>query len=298
MADGQPLAGRSSWAGVLRVGGIEHAVDVAVGASGLACAASTQGELYCWGDPRLYAEQVVTAPSSRQIGRVSAATDVAEIALSTERGQSLVRKRDGSVWHWRWDDPGARYGVGASSDLERFEGLDRADAVVLTKRAGCVRRGTEAHCWGLLTDAAGASVDLGLDEAPRRIEALPAAARLSLSEQELCVATASGAVHCLRVESEALVAREIAELKNVVALAAGARHSCALSKGGEVHCWGDNRLGQLGGGKPDAAGPVRVVGLAAASCIAAHENRSCACVADGEPHCWGGAPGRTAAPAF
>jgi alpha-tubulin suppressor-like RCC1 family protein len=51
-------------------------------------------------------------------------------------------------------------------------------------------------------------------------------------------------------------------LSNVVAVAPGARHACALEKDGTVWCWGKNDRGQLGDNtKVDSAFPVKVTNL-------------------------------------
>ncbi len=87
---------------------------------------------------------------------------------------------------------------------------------------------------------------------------------------------------------------DTAALGNVVAIAAGARHACALQSNSQVVCWGDNEHGQLGtGDKVDAALPRRVVidssatPLVNVAAITAGRAHTCAVLGDASITCWG-----------
>jgi alpha-tubulin suppressor-like RCC1 family protein len=57
---------------------------------------------------------------------------------------------------------------------------------------------------------------------------------------------------------------DVVGLRDAVAVTVGMWHSCALTRGGQVLCWGINGDGQLGdGGGDDRVQPVAVVGLPA-----------------------------------
>ena len=74
------------------------------------------------------------------------------------------------------------------------------------------------------------------------------------------------------------------------AVAAGQLHSCAVTDGGGVRCWGSNDQGQLGDGTVSyQLTPVSVVGLnSGVVLLAVADSTSCALTSAGGVKCWGG----------
>ncbi|MCB1395707.1 MAG: chromosome condensation regulator RCC1 [Rhodobacter sp.] len=75
----------------------------------------------------------------------------------------------------------------------------------------------------------------------------------------------------------------------VVQLAAGGRHTCAVTESGALWCWGYNASGQLGVGTiTQVFVPVQVPGFGAGTRhVAAGGNHTCAVDAAGGAWCWG-----------
>jgi Regulator of Chromosome Condensation (RCC1) repeat protein len=75
---------------------------------------------------------------------------------------------------------------------------------------------------------------------------------------------------------------------NVIAVAAGPSHTCAVRADGTAACWGSNSNGQLGDGTTiDRSTAASVTGLTNVVALAVGEFHTCALRSDGSVRCWG-----------
>jgi uncharacterized protein YjdB len=71
------------------------------------------------------------------------------------------------------------------------------------------------------------------------------------------------------------------------AIRAGGRHSCGLTGGGRILCWGDNGSGQIGDGSTSGRTRPTQIPELTFSDVAAGGSHSCGIATDGKSWCWG-----------
>jgi alpha-tubulin suppressor-like RCC1 family protein len=269
------------------------------------CGVTSGGGAKCWG-----------AGSSGQLGNGFPGTDSSTPvgvsglssgvgALSAGESHSCALMADGSVECWGYNGFGQ---LGDGTTTNAFSpvgvvGLSSSSVLLISAGGGhtCAVTSTgSVKCWGLNT-----SGQLGNgttnSATPTQVLNLPSGIlAVAAGGQHTCAITPSGGVSCWGLNGSGQLGNgttknssvpvQVSGLSSGVAeIAAGGFHTCALTAGGDILCWGRNSRGQLGNGTTkNSSVPVQVSGLSSGVAeIAAGGFHTCALTAGGDVLCWG-----------
>lgn len=284
-------------------------VHVSVG-TGHSCARLQSGEAYCWGGHELGqlgdgepAEDGVATPVGFEVEQVRqiSADGVHTCAVTTGGDVYCV----GGNW-------GGQLGNGstdAAAEPVRVQMDGEAVHVTAGLAHSCAALASgEVRCWGHNSSKQLGPQAAGDEPNPIQVPGLDDVTQVEAGGASTCALTSDGTVHCwgsncsgqLGDGSSAVCGRfeqskraepgEVPDLPEIVQIDMGSNHVCALSRSGDVYCWGANSAGQIG--DPDVGQntltPVQVPGLDSATYVMGGERHSCATVESGELQCWGG----------
>lgn len=228
-----------------------------------------------------------------------------EVALIDAGGHSCAVTTGGGVRCWGNNKDG-QLGVGDTRERvypSAVSGLDSGiRSVSVGSHATCALSvAGDVRCWGL-----NSSGQIGDKTTKTRTKPVPVSglssgvAAISVGGDHACALSVSGAVSCWgknragqlgdgTTKNRTQRTRVSGLTSGVTAIAAGASHTCALSRDGKLRCWGENSSGQLGnGGTKDSRKPSAVTGLkAGVVAVTAGGNHTCALLKDGAVRCWG-----------
>jgi alpha-tubulin suppressor-like RCC1 family protein len=178
---------------------------------------------------------------------------------------------------------------------DRTSAFNSATSVTASADATCVLTNNQGvQCWGSLSNSGYGSFPVDVSGVTSGIAAV------SAGGDHVCALTTGGGVKCWGgnyagqvgngTTTEAFSPANVTGLTSgVAAISAGKEHTCALTTGGGVKCWGDNQFGGLGDGTTsDSYVPVDVSGLGSGVvAIESGHHHTCALTTGGGLKCWG-----------
>jgi alpha-tubulin suppressor-like RCC1 family protein len=261
----------------VEVSGLSSGVAAITGGRYHTCALTSGGGVECWGY-NLYGElgDGTNELRTKPVGVSGLSSGV--IAISAGFYYTCALTNGGGVKCWGFN------GSGQLGDGTTELRTTPVDVGGLTSGVIAISAGGEHAC--ALTSPGGVkcwgrngSGELGDGTTTNRTTTVDVAGlgsgvtAISAGGSHTCALTDAGGVKCWGYDAEGQLGDGTAESRTtpvdvaglgsgVTAISAGGSHTCALTSGGGVECWGDNAEGQLGDGTiENKATPVGVSGL-------------------------------------
>lgn len=282
------------------VTGLDDAADIAAGGT-FSCALRIDGSLACWGANA--AGQLGTGSTGASQPSPQPVADLdGSVKLQAGNRHACALRETGAIACWGAGDFGQIGNGGWTWSIPSPATID-IDAVHLATGFGhtCARKAnTTVACWG---DNGKGQLGTGLlpaDQTAPQATGLTGVADLTAGAFHSCALEQNGSVACwgknqygelgLGVSGGArLTPQPLAGLADVLAVAAGYSHTCAIRDGGAVACWGYNYYHQLGtdSGGASLPAPTDIANFGDAVSLSGGGRHTCAAKLDGTVWCWG-----------
>ncbi len=294
------------------VADLDRAIAITAG-GGHTCALRADGTGRCWGSN--LSGQLGDGSTSQRVVPVTVAGLLNAIAITAGLQHTCALTVDGRGHCWGNNGSG-QMGNGTTGGERHTQvvvssSLSNGVAISAGSQHTCgLQADGSAKCWG--SDSFGQLGDGvfvidGVGETPTPVLAGAGtftARDVAAGRNHTCAVRANGTVACWGANDSGqigdgtiggarLVPVNVPNLGNVVAIAAGEAHTCALLASGTARCWGLNASGQLGSNTASSISPTptavtglgRVVAIAAGGTLGS--SHTCALQADGNVFCWG-----------
>jgi alpha-tubulin suppressor-like RCC1 family protein len=263
-----------------KVPGLVDVVHVEAGLND-ACALTAKGDVYCWG-----------LNDDNQLGHAAGSAGDATCALEIP-----------TPCNWT---------------PSKVEGLGSVKQLAMGDRSVCALSAGQVYCWG---NGDWFALGLGnVDDASRVVPTLVPSLPGDITEiasstiaTHVCALSPSEGVFCWGSNEDGELghapgagspadtgytqeagwgngtAQVVAQTTGMTSLVAGAYMTCAIASGGQVMCWGDNGMGQLGTGAwgYPASAPTASLVTGAATLTRSSHAPVCSLTTTGAMSCWG-----------
>ena len=258
-----------------------------------ACALTTEGGVKCWGW-NYYGElgDATTNDRHTPVGVSGLTSGVAAVSAGNDHTCALTKV--GGVKCWGLNDGGA---LGDGTTTPRSTPVDVSG---LTSGVAAVSAGSSQTC-ALTTAGSVKCWGSGYGLTPVDVcGAISGVAAVDQGYTHTCALTVGGGLKCWGWNADGELGDgtttyrstpvDVSDLASgVAAVDTGDTHTCALTAGGGLKCWGDNSYGELGDGTTTRRStPVDVPSLTSGvAAVAAGSNHTCAVATGGGLKCWG-----------
>ncbi|MCX7562120.1 cadherin-like beta sandwich domain-containing protein [Xanthomonadaceae bacterium XH05] len=294
----------TTWRTPVGVTGLGSDVQTMRSGGGHTCALTTSGGVKCWGF-NFYGQLGDGSAENRLTPMDVTGLNTGVQTISVGTFHSCALTTNGGVKCW------GNNGTGRLGDGSTANRLTPVDVSGLSSGVQAISAGREhtcalttnggVKCWG--NNGGGRLGDGSTTNRLTPVDVVGIGSEvqaISAGSSHTCALTTGGSVKCWGTNfqgqigdgstTQRLVPVDVMGLSsNVQAISAGESHTCALTAGGGVKCWGYNIFGQLGDGTAtQRLTPVDVNGLGNnVQAISAGYSHACALTSEGAARCWG-----------